>query len=152
MRENVCLGRWSPVRVARKAPERRTTERAVQRLLIKAAADLELPVRSLSGGNQQKVVIARCLERAPSVLLLDEPTRGIDVGAKEEIFRLVGEMLELGLAIVLVSSDLLEILGLSDRILVLHERRVVGELSRAEATEERIAFLSGGGKAVADAA
>jgi rhamnose transport system ATP-binding protein len=113
---------------------------------------VEAPVRSLSGGNQQKVVIGRCLEQSPRVLLLDEPTRGIDVGAKEEIFRLVGDMVEAGLAIVLVSSDLLEILGLCDRVLVMHERAVVAELPRAEASEERIAFLSGGGGSVADAA
>ncbi len=151
IRENVSLGGWRPVRAARRAPERKAAARAVERLHIKAP-DAEAPVRSLSGGNQQKVVIGRCLERSPRVLLLDEPTRGIDVGAKEEIFRLVGDMLELGLAIVLVSSDLLEILGLCDRVLVMHERVVVAELPRAEATEERIAFLGGGGRSVADAA
>jgi ribose transport system ATP-binding protein len=85
------------------------------------------------------------------VLLLDEPARGIDVGAKEEIFTLIGDMLAAGLAIVLVSSDMLEILGLSDRVLVLHERDVVGELAAAAASEEEIAFLAGGGR-VADAA
>ena len=151
IRENVSLGSWKPVRAARRAAERKAAVQAVERLRIKAP-DAEAPVRSLSGGNQQKVVIGRCLGRSPRVLLLDEPTRGIDVGAKEEIFRLVGDMLELGLAIVLVSSDLLEILGLCDRVLVMHERAVVAELPRAEATEERIAFLSGGGRGVADAA
>ena len=97
-------------------------------------------------------MIARCLTREPRVLLLDEPTRGIDVGAKAEVFALLGELVESGLAIVLVSSDMLEILGLSDRILVMHERAIVGELSRTEATEERIAYLSAGGTRRQDAA
>ncbi len=109
-------------------------------------------MRSLSGGNQQKVVIARCLTSNPSVLLLDEPTRGIDVGAKAEVFALLGQLLEEGLAIVLVSSDMLEILGLADRIVVLHEGACVGEFTRAEATEEQIAYLSAGGTRRRDAA
>jgi ribose transport system ATP-binding protein len=150
LRENVSLGRWRSARLARKPSELARAEQAVERLRIKAP-DPEVPVRSLSGGNQQKVVIARCLERSPAVLLLDEPARGIDVGAKEEIFTLIGDMLAAGLAIVLVSSDMLEVLGLSDRVLVLHERRVVGELAAAAASEEEIAFLAGGGR-VADAA
>jgi ribose transport system ATP-binding protein len=86
------------------------------------------------------------------VLLLDEPTRGIDVGAKSEVFQLMGEMLEQGKAIVIVSSDMLEILGLADRVLVMHERRITGELTREEATEERIAHLSAGGTEARDAA
>jgi len=151
IRENVSLGRWGAARRAGRGRETAAADGAVLRLRIKAP-DVEAPVRSLSGGNQQKVVIGRCLEQSPRVLLLDEPTRGIDVGAKEEIFRLVGDMVEAGLAIVLVSSDLLEILGLCDRVLVMHERAVVAELPRAEASEERIAFLSGGGGSVADAA
>jgi rhamnose transport system ATP-binding protein len=150
IRENVSLGRWRATRRAGRGQETADADAAVVRLRIKTA-DVEAPVRSLSGGNQQKVVIGRCLAQSPRVLLLDEPTRGIDVGAKEEIFRLVGDMVEAGLAIVLVSSDLLEILGLCDRVLVMHERAVVAELPRAEASEERIAFLSGGGR-VADAA
>jgi len=89
----------------------------------------------------------------PKVLLLDEPTRGIDVGAKAEVFALMAELLEQGMAIVLVSSEMLEILGLADRIFVMHEQAIVGELSREEATEERIAFLSaGGGRRVSAAA
>jgi ABC-type sugar transport system ATPase subunit len=103
-------------------------------------------IRSLSGGNQQKVVVARCLGRRPRVLLLDEPTRGIDVGAKEEMFELLGAMLEQGIAVVLVTSEMMEVLGLADRVLVMHDRRIVGELTREDATEERIAFLSAGGR------
>ena len=129
----------------------RTAQQAVEQMRIRTAG-IEAPIRSLSGGNQQKVVIGRCLARDPKVLLLDEPTRGIDVGAKAEVFNLIGELVEQGRAILLVTSDLLEVLGLADRILVMHERRIVGELRREEATEEMITFLSGGGRIQHDAA
>jgi rhamnose transport system ATP-binding protein len=144
LRENIVMGSWKTIGHAWKSRERVLAEEGVQRLHVRAAG-LEAPVRSLSGGNQQKVVLARGLARRPAVLLLDEPARGVDVGAKEELFRLIGEMLEAGLAVLFASSELLEILGLADRILVLHERCVVAELSREEATEERIVLISGGG-------
>jgi rhamnose transport system ATP-binding protein len=127
------------------------SRKAITDLRIRASG-VDVPVRTLSGGNQQKVVIARGLRRSPRVLLLDEPTRGIDVGAKEEVFQIIGRMLGEGVGILLVSSDMLEILGLADRVIVLHERRVVGELSRAEATEERLALLSAGGRGLQTAA
>jgi rhamnose transport system ATP-binding protein len=145
VRDNIVLGSWR-LTAAEPARERRESEEAVARFRIRTDR-LTSSIRSLSGGNQQKVVVARCLGRDPRVLLLDEPTRGIDVGAKEEMFELLGEMLEKGIAVVLVTSELMEVLGLADRVLVMHERRIVGELSREEATEERIAFLSGGGRA-----
>jgi ABC-type sugar transport system ATPase subunit len=143
VRENLVMGTW---RLAYADPgrERRTSREAVRRLRIRTTG-VDASIRSLSGGNQQKVVVARCLARRPRVLLLDEPTRGIDVGAKEEIFELVGEMLAQGMAIVFVSSEMREVLGLADRVLVMHERRVVGVLERGEASEERIAYLSAGG-------
>ena len=144
------MGTW-PLHSAKRRRERVISHRALEQLRIRTAG-IEAPIRSLSGGNQQKVVIARCLNRAPRVLLLDEPTRGIDVGAKAEVFALMAELLENGMAIVMVSSDMLEILGLSDRILVMHERAIVGELPRAAATEERIAYLSAGGTRRQDAA
>jgi rhamnose transport system ATP-binding protein len=143
VRVNVAMGTW-PLVLAQRSRERRITLDAIRRLRIRTSGT-EAPVRSLSGGNQQKVVLGRCLTRRPRVLLLDEPTRGIDVGAKEEVFQLIGQMLAEGLAIVLVSSDMLEVVGICDRVLVLHERRVVGQLARAEATEERIALLAAGG-------
>jgi ABC-type sugar transport system ATPase subunit len=143
IRENIAMGTWRLV-LADRGRERRLSLEAVRRLRIHAAG-IEAPVRSLSGGNQQKVVVARCLTRRPRVLLLDEPTRGIDVGAKEEVFEFVGEMVAEGVGILIVSSEMVELLGICDRILVMHEQRIVGELSRAEATEERIAFLSAGG-------
>jgi ribose transport system ATP-binding protein len=151
LRENVALGSWKPLALAQGWRERAMSRKAITELQIRAP-DVDVPVRTLSGGNQQKVVIARCLRRSPRVLLLDEPTRGIDVGAKEEVFQLIGRMLEAGVGVLLVSSDMLEILGLADRIVVLHERRVVGELSRSEATEERLALLSAGGRGLQTAA
>jgi ribose transport system ATP-binding protein len=96
------------------------------------------PVMYLSGGNQQKVVIAKWLMTEPRVLILDEPTRGIDVGAKAEIYALMSQLAKRGIGILLISSELPEIVGMSDRIIVMREGRITGELSRAEATEEKI--------------
>ncbi|MCA9872260.1 MAG: sugar ABC transporter ATP-binding protein, partial [Anaerolineales bacterium] len=102
----------------------------------------ELPSGSLSGGNQQKVVLAKWLMARPKVIVFDEPTRGIDVGAKSEIYFRMREIAQQGVGIIMASSDLPELLGMSDRILVMHEGRIVGELSRAEATEEAIMRLA----------
>ena len=93
---------------------------------------------TLSGGNQQKVVLAKWLLTNPRVLFLDEPTRGIDVGAKQEIYAQINALAASGLAIILVSSELPEVLGLADRVIVLHEGRVTGEFNRAEATPEAV--------------
>jgi rhamnose transport system ATP-binding protein len=103
---------------------------------------LRSPVGNLSGGNQQKVALARWLAASPRVLILDEPTQGIDVGAKSEIHRLMGELASQGLAIVMISSELPEILGMSDRIAVLHAGSVVGVLDRAEATQEALLAMA----------
>lgn len=100
--------------------------------------DVEAHVKNLSGGNQQKVVLAKWMLTKPKVLFLDEPTRGIDVGARTEIYKIVGEMARQGVAVVMVSSELPEVLGLSDRVLVLCGGRITGEFSRDEATQERI--------------
>jgi rhamnose transport system ATP-binding protein len=96
-------------------------------------------VLNLSGGNQQKVLIARWLLTKPKILILDEPTRGIDVGAKAEIHRLMSELARQGIAILMISSELTEIMGMSDRILVMREGRIVAEFARAAATQEAIA-------------
>jgi rhamnose transport system ATP-binding protein len=101
-------------------------------------------VSALSGGNQQKVVIAKWLATQPRILMLDEPTRGIDIGAKVEVHRIVSELAASGLGIMLISSDLPEVLAMSDRILVMHEGRIAAELTRAEATEERVMFAATG--------
>ncbi len=99
-------------------------------------------VQYLSGGNQQKVVLGKWLALKPGILLLDEPTRGIDVGAKHEIYRLMEELARQGMAVLFVSSELEEIMGLADRVIVFHEGRITGELSRSELTEEAILHLA----------
>ena len=108
--------------VIQRGRETATIERAKRELSI-AMASPELEAQYLSGGNQQKVVLAKWLETSPSVIIFDEPTRGVDVGAKFEIYALMRKLAERGVAILMISSDLVEILGMSDRILVMHERR-----------------------------
>ena len=112
-------------------------ERAMKDLRVKANSVFTI-AGTLSGGNQQKVVLAKWLLTNPRVLFLDEPTRGIDVGAKQEIYTQINKLAKSGLAIVLVSSELPEVLGMSDRVLVLHEGRVTGEFTRADATPEEV--------------
>ena len=107
----------------------------MNRLHVKAKSP-NVPVSSLSGGNQQKVILARWLLTKPKVLLLDEPTRGIDVGAKEEIYLLINELAASGLAVVVISSELPEVIGICDRIITICEGRLTGEISRKEATQE----------------
>jgi ribose transport system ATP-binding protein len=109
----------------------------VDRLRVKTPS-LQQPIANLSGGNQQKVVLAKWLATGPKVLLLDEPTRGIDINAKREIYVLIDELAQSGLGVVMVSSELPEILGIADRIMVLCEGRKTAEFSRADATEEKL--------------
>ncbi|MEJ8797911.1 sugar ABC transporter ATP-binding protein [Trinickia caryophylli] len=108
-----------------------------QRLRLKAA-DLLAPVGTLSGGNQQKVVLGKWLATGPKVLIVDEPTRGIDVGAKAEVYATLSKLVSEGMAVLMISSELPEVLGMADRVLVMHEGRIGAELARAEASEERI--------------
>ncbi len=124
-----------------RAAERETAESAIRALDIRCASPAQ-PAALLSGGNQQKVVLGKWLALEPRVLLLDEPTRGVDVGAKAEIHRLIRELAERKAAVLVISSELPEILALSDRIVVLREGRISGELSRAEATPERVLELA----------
>jgi ABC-type sugar transport system ATPase subunit len=121
--------------------ERAVTTRGISRFSIKVA-DPNRTVRNLSGGNQQKVVLAKWLAADPAVLLLDEPTRGIDVGTKAELYEIIRNLTKTGIATIIVSSDLPELLALSDRVLVMSGGRVVGELAAAEASEERILALA----------
>ena len=121
----------------RRAEERATAERFRRRLSIRAPS-VDAPTASLSGGNQQKVVISKWLETKPKVLILDEPTRGIDVGAKVEVHQLVDDLAAQGMAIILISSDLPEVLAMSDRILVMREGRQMTILDHREATQERV--------------
>ncbi|MFQ7565407.1 MAG: ATP-binding cassette domain-containing protein, partial [Clostridium perfringens] len=101
-------------------------------------------IKNLSGGNQQKVILAKWLMLSPEVLIIDEPTRGIDVGAKKEIYELLNELKASGKAIIMISSDLPEVLGISDRIMVMSEGRISGELNRDEANQESIMKLAVG--------
>ena len=112
---------------------------------IKTAHDSQ-PVQFLSGGNQQKVVIGKWLSMNPTILLLDEPTRGVDIGAKQEIYRLMEELTAKGVGILFVSSEMEEVLSMSDRVLVMHEGRIAGELTRDTASEESIMHLATGGQ------
>ena len=121
--------------------ERATAWQFVRRLGIKTPS-LEAPVGNLSGGNQQKVALARWLAAKPAVLILDEPTQGVDVGAKAEIHRLMSELAGDGLAILMISSELPEILGMSDRIAVMHGGTIVGVLDHAGTTQEEILELA----------
>jgi D-xylose transport system ATP-binding protein len=115
----------------------------VKDLSIKAH-NLHIPCDTLSGGNQQKVVIAKWLLSTPQVLIMDDPTRGIDVGAKYEIYKLMNELAENGVSIIMISSDLEEVLGMSDRIMVMHEGRSNGTVDLADATQEHIMALATG--------
>lgn len=114
-----------------------------QKLAVKTPSIKQL-IKNLSGGNQQKVLISRWLLTLPDILMIDEPTRGIDVGAKSEIHRLMSMLAQAGKAIIMVSSELPEVLGMSDRVLVMHEGRITGELSRAQANQESIMQLATG--------
>jgi L-arabinose transport system ATP-binding protein len=105
-------------------------------------SDVYQETGQLSGGNQQKVVLSKWLMTDPKVLILDEPTRGIDVGAKNEIYRIIHEVAERGCCVIVVSSELPEVLGISDRVIVMREGRICGELSRAEADEASVLGLA----------
>jgi inositol transport system ATP-binding protein len=118
-----------------------TCEDMAKKLRVKTP-NLYERVENLSGGNQQKVLIGRWLLTNPKILILDEPTRGIDVGAKAEIHRLVTEMARNGVAVIMISSEMPEVLGMSDRIMVMHEGRVTGFLNRDEATQIKVMELA----------
>ena len=118
--------------------EDRLAEESVARFRIRASG-IDQIVGKLSGGNQQKVCLSKWLATEPRILIMDEPTRGIDVGAKAEIHRLMSELAGRGLAIIMISSELPEILGMSDRILVMRSGRIVAEVGRAETTQPMVA-------------
>jgi ribose transport system ATP-binding protein len=123
--------------------ERTVAEREVSRLRTKTPSIAQKAV-NLSGGNQQKVVLGKWLAMNPKVLILDEPTRGIDVGAKAEIYRHMADLAAEGIAIIMVSSDMEEVIGMSDRVVVMHERRITGVLPREELSQQKIATLMTG--------
>src|SRR2546425_1029802 len=139
----VILRRLSRLGFINHASERIVAHDAVRRLDIRTPG-IGVPAATLSGGNQQKVVVGKWLAAQPRVLIMDEPTRGVDVGAKAEIHRLMSELAGRGLAILLISSELPELLGMSDRIMVMSRGRITGELRRDEATQEKIMTLATG--------
>ena len=144
VRENitlVILRSISRLRMVNRRKERQTVTGLVDRLRIKTPS-AEQEVGKLSGGNQQKVVSARWLARKPDVLVLDEPTRGVDVGAKAEIYKLIHEMAAEGMGIVFISSEPPEVLGVSDRVIVMQNGRITGELPASEATQEAVLRLA----------
>jgi rhamnose transport system ATP-binding protein len=123
--------------------ERVLARRFMEQLRIKATSPAQV-VRSLSGGNQQKVVLGKWLAAEPRILILDEPTHGVDVGTKADVHRTISHLAAQGLTILLISSELPEILGMSDRVLVMREGRLVAELSRSEATQETVIQAAAG--------
>jgi rhamnose transport system ATP-binding protein len=138
VRENFSLAALGKVAFAGfidRAAERKLADEGVKRFAVKTSS-LEQVVGKLSGGNQQKIVLGKWLANRPQILILDEPTRGIDVCAKAEIHRLMGELAAQGLAVLMISSELPEVLGMSDRVLVMREGRIVAEFPRDEATQE----------------
>jgi len=148
VRENVTLpgiGSYRRVLLDRRR-EAEVTREQVRALSIRTPG-IEQEVQYLSGGNQQKVALAKWLALRPKVLILDEPTRGIDVASKSEIYRLVRELAESGVAVIMISSELEEIVGLADRALVMHESAISGELGREGMTEHKIMQLATGGRA-----
>ena len=144
VRDNMSLAildRLTRFRVVRRRDERRIVSALVDRMRVRAPS-IETEIRTLSGGNQQKVVLGRWLARRPKVLLLDEPTRGVDVGAKAEIYGVIDELAQSGVAVVVISSELPEVIGLADRVLVMQGGRIVGELDHANVTEEAVLALA----------
>ena len=137
--------------IDRKA-ERRMADEGVARFSVRTSS-IEQTAGRLSGGNQQKIVLGKWLANKPKLLILDEPTRGIDVGAKAEIHRLMGELAGQGLAILMISSELPEVLGMSDRVLVMREGRIAAEFNREAATPQAVgAVMMGGGAPEAEQA
>ena len=146
VRENVSLAslrrdQWNGFRNRRRETE--LSAEMIGALRIKTLGDRQV-VQFLSGGNQQKVVLGKSLALQPRVLFLDEPTRGIDVGAKQEIYKIMEDLARQGVAILFVSSEMEEVLGMSDRVLVMHEGRITGELARHELSEEAVMHLATG--------
>ncbi|HTJ58852.1 MAG TPA: ATP-binding cassette domain-containing protein, partial [Devosiaceae bacterium] len=127
----------APKGIIRRALERTVAGDAVQRLRVRLAS-IRQPIGELSGGNQQKAILARWLLTDPQILILDEPTRGIDIGVKAEFYEMIGELAASGRAILVISSELPELLALSDRVLVMSEGRLTANLPRGEATDETV--------------
>lgn len=123
--------------VVNEAKEEQIIGSAIKRLKVKTFSP-DLPIGRLSGGNQQKAILAKCLLLNPKILILDEPTRGIDVGAKYEIYKLINQLAQEGIAIIVISSELPEVLGISDRVLVMHQGKLKASLINTALTQEQV--------------
>lgn len=151
VRDNLSLTNFDKVSakgIIKSNEEKELYETMVKRLGVRTSGPNQA-AKSLSGGNQQKVVIAKWLGIEPNVLILDEPTRGVDVGAKKEIYSIINELAEKGVAILMISSELPEIIGMADRVLVMHEGTLTAELQKTEMTQERIMHYATGGDKIA---
>ncbi|MGM0896734.1 MAG: sugar ABC transporter ATP-binding protein [Bacillota bacterium] len=151
--ENISMANFESISkkgLLSKDKERSLYDRMVKRLGIRTSGP-DQAVKSLSGGNQQKVVIAKWLGIEPDVLILDEPTRGVDVGAKKEIYSIINELAARGVAILMISSELPEVIGMADRVLVMHEGKLTADLPKQKMTQETIMhYATGGGKLEAE--
>ncbi|ALS77093.1 D-ribose transporter ATP-binding protein [Planococcus rifietoensis] len=151
--ENISMANFESISkkgLLSKDKERSLYDRMVKRLGIRTSGP-DQAAKSLSGGNQQKVVIAKWLGIEPDVLILDEPTRGVDVGAKKEIYSIINELAARGVAILMISSELPEVIGMADRVLVMHEGKLTADLPKQEMTQETIMhYATGGGKLEAE--
>lgn len=146
--ENVSLANLKKVSssgVMKKSKEEGLVNQYIEQLRIRTSSAKQ-SVKSLSGGNQQKVVIAKWLGTEPEILILDEPTRGVDIGAKKEIYQIINELAKAGVAILMISSELPEIIGMSDRVIVMHEGKLTGEVRKEEMTQELIMHYATGGE------
>lgn len=131
------MGKYAKCGITNETMECETAKQLLEEVDTKAVSIFD-PASSLSGGNQQKVVVAKALSQDMKVVIMDEPTKGVDVGAKAEIYQIMGDLAKKGYGILLISSEMPEILGMSDRILVMCNGRLSGELNRGEATQEAI--------------
>ncbi|MBB5149368.1 MULTISPECIES: sugar ABC transporter ATP-binding protein [Ureibacillus] len=150
IQENVALANLKKVStsgVVKKEKELSLVNQYIEQLKIRTSSPKQ-SAKSLSGGNQQKVVLAKWLGTEPEVLILDEPTRGVDIGAKKEIYQIINDLAQAGVAILMISSELPEIIGMADRVLVMHEGKLTGEVSKEEMTQERIMHFATGGEQV----
>lgn len=148
VRSNLTLANvkaLSKLNIISTSQEQAFVSEKIEQLKIKTSSS-EQPAGSLSGGNQQKIVIGKWLGIHPKVLILDEPTRGVDIGAKKEIYHIMNELTEQGVAVIMISSELPEILGMSDRIIVMHEGRIKGEFAQQDANQEKIMLAATGGE------
>jgi ribose transport system ATP-binding protein len=150
IKENIMLAnleKGSKAGVIKPSKENELVQNYINQLRIRSSS-AEQPVKSLSGGNQQKVVIAKWLGTQPQILILDEPTRGVDIGAKKEIYHIINQLAEAGVSILMISSELPEVIGMADRVLVMQEGKLTGVVEKEEMTQERIMHYATGGEKI----